>query len=93
MWSAPTIGFIPHCSPNHRLANETPVIIAHAPHDFHHTNILVNLQTDSPPFFSQFERLIEIVSKDDADKSAARARWKLYKENGCQPQNHDMSHK
>jgi DNA polymerase III subunit chi len=93
MWTTPTISFTPHCSPSHRLASETPVIIAHAPHDFHHANILVNLQADTPPFFSQFERLIEIVSKDEADRAAARSRWKFYKENSYQPQNHDMSHK
>ena len=91
MWSTPQIGFIPHCSPTHRLARETPVIIAHAPHDLCHHDILVNLQTEWPPFFSRFERLIEIVSNDEADKAAARSRWKFYKDRGYSLTNHDMS--
>jgi DNA polymerase-3 subunit chi len=93
MWTTPTISFIPHCSPTHRLARETPVIIAYAPYDFHHHDVLVNLQAESPPFFGQFERLIEIVSKDETDKATARSRWMFYKDNGYQLQSHDMSGK
>jgi len=92
LWTTPTTSFIPHCAPTHRLAKETPVIIAHAPQDnFLHHDILVNLQNEWPPFFSRFERLIEIVSQDEADKAAGRARWKFYKDRGYQLQNHDMS--
>lgn len=93
LWTTPPLSFVPHCAPENRLAPETPVIIAHQPHEFHHHRVLVNLRTEWPPFFSRFERLIEIVSKDEADKAAARARWKFYKDRGYQMQSHDMSPK
>ena len=91
MWTTPNIGFIPHCAPTHKLAAETPVIIAHEPHDFKHHQVLINLQSEWPSFFSSFERLVEIVSLDEEDKASARARWKFYKDRGYQMQNHDMS--
>ena len=91
LWTAPALSFIPHCSAGHRLAAATPVIIAHEPHEFHHHEVLVNLQPEWPPFFSRFERLVEIVSTDEADKAAARQRWKFYKDRGYQLQSHDMS--
>ena len=93
LWTTPSTGFVPHCGPAHRLAPETPVIIAHAPHALHHQEILVNLQLEPPPFFSQFQRLIEIVSLEEADKAAARARWRFYKAQGCELRSHDMSKK
>ncbi|MBA2690008.1 MAG: DNA polymerase III subunit chi [Burkholderiales bacterium] len=93
LWSTQPLNFIPHCAPADRLAPETPVIIAHQPHDFHHQQVLVNLQVEWPPFFSRFERLVEIVSNDEADKAAARTRWKFYKDRGYPVQSHDMSRK
>lgn len=91
LWTSSALSFIPHCAPGHRLAAMTPVIIAHEPHDFHHHHVLVNLQSQWPPFFSRFERLVEIVSQDEADKTAARARWKFYKDRGYELYSHDMS--
>ncbi len=93
MWTKPALGFLPHCQPTHRLAAETPVIIAHEPHEFLRHDVLVNLRPEWPPFFSRFERLVEIVSNDETDKSAARARWKFYNDRGYPLRKHDMAAK
>lgn len=45
-------------------------------------DVLINLQAQHPPFFSRFRHLIEIVSMDEADKVAARVRFKFYKDRG-----------
>lgn len=45
-------------------------------------DVLINLQAQHPPFFSRFRHLIEIVSTDEADKIAARVRFKFYKDRG-----------
>lgn len=45
-------------------------------------DVLINLQEQHPPFFSRFRHLIEIVSENDADKMAARIRYKFYKDRG-----------
>jgi DNA polymerase-3 subunit chi len=47
-----------------------------------HHDVLLNLGDDWPPFFASFERLLEIVSTDEADKERARARYAFYKKRG-----------
>ena len=53
--------------------------------------MLLNLRGEWPPFFSRFERLIEIVSLDDEDKRLARERYKFYRDRGYEIRNHDLS--
>jgi DNA polymerase-3 subunit chi len=60
---------------------------------FVHDDILLNLRQDQPAFFSRFQRLIEIVGMDDADKAAARVRYKFYRDRGYEIRQHDMSGK
>jgi DNA polymerase-3 subunit chi len=82
LWCVPATAFVPHCSPQDSLAAETPVHVDATGAEPQHEQILVNLCTDWPPYFSRFERVIEIVSRADDDSAAARARWKFYKERG-----------
>jgi DNA polymerase-3 subunit chi len=46
---------------------------------------LLNLDDHCPPGIDDVTRVLEIVSDDDADKAAARERWRLYQAAG-----HDM---
>lgn len=91
LWTAPAISFIPHVRAGHRLEGETPVVIAREPAEFAHHRVLINLGAEWPPFFSRFERLLEIVSSDEADRARGRLRWKFYKDRGYPLSNHDMS--
>jgi DNA polymerase-3 subunit chi len=91
LWSSPSIGFIPHCAAEHRLAPQTPVIIAREQHDFPHHDVLVNLHNEQPPFFSRFERVVEIVSTDEADQAAARERFRFYRDRGYVMRTHAMN--
>jgi DNA polymerase-3 subunit chi len=93
LWTIPAIAFIPHCQSNHELAAETPIIIAHTPQKFRSSEVLINLQPESPIFFDEFGRLIEIVTEDEEDKSNARIRWKYYKDRGCTLRNFDVTRK
>ena len=52
--------------------------------------MLVNLRDDWPPFFSRFERLIEIVSSEDQDRQLARERFKFYRDRGYEIRTHDL---
>ena len=46
------------------------------------SQLLINLGADTPAHFARFERLLEIISADDADKAAGRDRYRFYKERG-----------
>src|SRR5690606_10645430 len=75
LWTTPPIAFVPHCRADHRLAAETPVLISGDDTPCPgHDHLLVNLHAEWPPSFARFQRLIEIVGRDDADKKQARAR-------------------
>jgi len=91
LWTVPPTGFVPHCRADSDLASVTPVLIHHAPVDFPHDDILLNLNDVWPPFFGRFHRLIEIVSTDAADVQAARERFRFYRDRGYELTTHDMS--
>lgn len=91
LWTTPAISFIPHCFPGDPLAPVTPVIIDHDGGDPPHDQVLLNLREEWPPFFSRFQRLIEIVSLDDGDRKGARERFKFYRDRGYEIRTHDLS--
>ena len=86
LWTTPAISFIPHCTPDDRLAAVTPVIVDHDGADLLHDQVLLNLRAEWPPFFSRFQRLIEIVSLDEEDRRLARERYKFYRDRGYEIQ-------
>ncbi len=65
-----------------RSPAETPIVVDHALDHEGPAAVLINLHAHPPPFFSRFERLAEIVSRDEDDLAAGRERWKFYKARG-----------
>jgi len=82
MWCQPQLSFVPHVRAGHPLLAETPVIVDHRVDPLPHDQVLVNLTDTRPEVFSRFERLIEIVSNDEADRQRARQRWRFYADRG-----------
>ena len=52
---------------------------------------LLNLGSVAPPAFETFERMFEIVSLDEADRQAARERWKSYARRGYPIKRHEVA--
>ena len=91
LWAFPSTGFIPHCWESSRLAPDTPIVISRTEQSHVEGNLLLNLGDDPPRFFSRFDRMIEVVARnDDNDKAAARARFRFYRERGYELTHHDM---
>ncbi len=82
IWTKQPLSFLPNCTGDHPLANLTPIIldwrIDYLPHD----DVLINLHSQHPPFFSRFKRLVEIVGKEQEDKFQARERFRFYRDRG-----------
>jgi DNA polymerase-3 subunit chi len=91
LWSQPSIGFLPHCRAEHRLAPVTPIIVDHLAEPVVHEQVLVNLCQECPPAFSRFERLIEIVGLDEAERDLARTRFRFYRDRGYDIRTHDLA--
>lgn len=91
LWTYPPIGFLPNCNPQHRYAEQTPIIVDWQGSKLIHDDVLINLQTQHPPFFSRFRRLIEIVGVDEADKADARIRYRFYRDRGYEIRSFDAN--
>jgi len=91
LWTTPPTSFVPHCMTHDRMAGETPVLIAGDSDSIPHDDVLVNLSTERPAHFARFQRLVEIVGREDADRAAARDRFRFYRERGYQIYTHDLA--
>ena len=91
LWTYQAIGFVPHCLASDPLSSETPVVIASDDTEPGHYRVLLNLHADSPPAFSRFERLIELVGSDNDDRERARSRFRFYRDRGYEIHHHDLT--
>ena len=91
LWTWPAIGFVPHCALHDPLAPETPVLIASDAETPQACDLLLNLGAECPPHFERFERLLEVVAADEAERDAGRARYRFYRERGYKITNHDLA--
>lgn len=91
LWVVPAIGFLPHCRLGSSLAAETPIVVDHVLEHQGPAAVLINLHPSPPPFFSRFERVAEIVSRDESDAVSGRDRFRFYRERGYELRTHDLS--
>ena len=86
LWQNKPESFLPNVQLNHFHAPATPVVIgsqgSDLTPDLMQDDMLINLTIKEPSFFSRFTQLVELVSDDEQDKLAARARFKFYRDRG-----------
>jgi DNA polymerase III subunit chi len=87
LWEVPAESFLPHVTLASAHAAMTPVIVDHANTHEGVAEVLINISTEPPPFFSRFERVFEIVGAAEDVAAAGRARWQFYKARG-----YEMTH-
>lgn len=94
LWTFSALDFLPHVYADSPLAAQTPIVLTLQPQPLAR-DVLLNLDDEPPPafgsFFAGFERVIEVVSREDTDRLAARERVKRYREAGLAPTMHDMA--
>ena len=93
LWTFSALEFVPHCRLTASAATlaVSPVLLAPTLAECPHHEVLVNLGQDVPPGFERFERFIELVTVADADRAAARSRWKHYTDRGYAMKRHDLA--
>jgi DNA polymerase-3 subunit chi len=89
LWTFSALDFLPHVYARSPLAAVTPILLALDAATAPASDVLLTLDDEAPPafdeVFARYERVIEVVSRDDDDRSRARARFKAYKERGYAP--------
>jgi DNA polymerase-3 subunit chi len=54
-------------------------------------DLLINLATEVPPFYNRFPRVAEIIDGSPAGREAGRARHRFYREQGLEPETHEVT--
>jgi DNA polymerase-3 subunit chi len=93
LWITPPTGFIPHVRDTSPLAAETPIILASDIAASVHDERLLNLSADVPSAFSRFTSVIEVVGRNENERSAAREHARFYKDRGYAIQYFDLAEK
>lgn len=83
LWTFSEADFLPHVIAGSPLAAQTPVVLTDSDTaDLQHHQILINLSPATPGNFARFERMFEIIGRDEADTLAGRQRYSYYKQRG-----------
>lgn len=83
LWDFSAPDFLPHVTANDPLAAVTPIVLIEPDaEDLPHHQLLINLSGDTPLHFARFERIVEIIGRDDREVSSGRERWAFYKQRG-----------
>jgi DNA polymerase III subunit chi len=82
LWQNKPESFLPNVPADHALAAKTPIIIHWHENQLFQDDMLINLTTNEPIFFSRFTQLIELVNDVEEEKIAARQRYKFYRDRG-----------
>lgn len=83
LWTFHDISFIPHHLLGEQHAIIPPIEIGYeSDYQPKHHDVLFNLDTNIPPFFAEFEKIIEIISEDEKQKENARNKYRQYSQQG-----------
>ena len=88
LWSFRPASFLPHDLNGGDHAEQIAIGWGQDPGQ--HSDLLINLQLEIPPFFSRFGRVAEVVTQDEASLAALRKSWVFYKDRGYQLEKHDL---
>lgn len=82
LWTHSASSFLANNNVNETHSQFSPIVIDAQGENLLQDDVLINLQTAQPLFFSRFRYLVELVGSDEADKAAARTRFRFYKDRG-----------
>jgi DNA polymerase-3 subunit chi len=90
LWTFRAGSFLPHALTRDDQNPSPPILIGSGIEAPPVNDVLINLAAAVPAFFSQFERVAEIVDQAADVKQAGRERFRYYREQGCQPASHTL---
>ena len=91
LWQQSATSFLPSSMSLEAASKFSPIVLDSNGEHLIQDDILINLQTEHPPFFSRFRHLVELVGVDEADKIAARTRFRFYRDRGYEIKTSDMA--
>lgn len=90
LWTFRDGSFLPHSLDSSPDADTVSVHIGHSEEPRHHDDVLINMGTGVPLFFSRFKRVAEVIAGDEQDKQAGRERFRFYRDRGYPLESHSI---
>jgi len=93
LWNFRDVSFVPHkVLPSGYMTSSADNEAVHLSCDAPGADrtLLINLAKDVPPFFSRFERTLEVVNDQSDIREAGRERYRYYQQRGYPLQHHKM---
>ena len=100
LWSFSPSDFLPHCFIDDEAAAETPIVLTDdfaslSLENITHDDVLIHLGIHMPKdvaaMVERFPRIVELVTVNEAERLAGRARYKAYRDLGHELHNFDQS--
>ncbi len=91
LWTFREQNFVPHGLVTKSDPKLNPILIGHQPDPGDEHDVLINLDSKVPEFFSRFERVTECIDHDGTIREVARARFKFYRDHGYPMNTHKLS--
>lgn len=91
LWTFSQSSFIPHaiCDGMHDV-ERYPVQIGCGEAPEGCRDVLISLKEKPPADYARFDRVVELIIAQAADKSSGRDRFRFYREQGVEPQTHKV---
>lgn len=89
LWSFSAESFVPHALKS--AGTPTRVVIGHDAAAPEAAELLINLAPEIPDFFSRFQRVGEIVCREESWLQPSRSRYRFYKDRGYPLKTHKIS--
>ena len=96
LWSFSKVDFIPHCfvQESFEIVNLCPVVLTDTIEyldKLPHHEVLLNIGEEIAQGYEKFEKVIEVVGREESDKIKARLRWRYYAQRGYPISKHEVS--
>ncbi len=82
LWTFRAGSFLPHECLKNETAPDCHVLIGCASGDSPPADVLLNLAPEVPLFFSQYERVAEIIGQQEDERHSGRERYRFYHDRG-----------
>jgi DNA polymerase-3 subunit chi len=90
LWTFRAGSFLPHAVYETGATANPPILLGHAVEPEGASDVLVNLSSEIPAYFSRFSRVAELVGGSGEQRAAARERYRFYKDRGYTLNTHKL---
>ncbi len=90
LWTFADTSFVPHAWLAEGI--DAPVLLSAGEPPGAAPQVLINLDAsdEPPPFAAATERIVEIIDAEPAHRQSGRARFRAYRQLGCEPATHTL---